>query len=368
LRLHLSSREDPTIARLNVLILAGGFGTRLWPSSRERTPKHLLALTGENSLLRETYLRVAPMLRPEDVYVVTGASHAGQVRAQLPELPAYNIIEEPSGKGTAPCIGLAALHMKRRNPDGVMASLHADHVILDAEGFRHALHSAAALAEQGRIATLGITPTGPETGFGYIERGEALEGAEGAYEALRFTEKPDAETAQKFITSGRFYWNSGIFVWKTARILDEIRVLLPNLHGCLQSIDRAIGTRDENRTLAEVWPQVQSVTVDVGIMERAQNVAVIPISVGWNDVGSWKAVADVMPASEDGNVVVGEHLGLDTSDSLIMGKDRLVATIGLKDMVVVDTDDVVLICPKDRAQDVKILVERLRKEQKKRYL
>jgi len=361
-------KGDPTIATLTVLILAGGFGTRLWPSSRERTPKHLLVLTGENSLLRETYLRVAPMLRPEDVYVVTGASHADQVRAQLPELPAENIIVEPSGKGTAPCIGLAALHMKRRNPDAVMASLHADHVILDAKGFRSALRSAAALAEQGHIATLGITPSCPETGFGYIERGEPLTGAEGAYQVLRFTEKPDTETAQKFVASGRFYWNSGIFVWKMSRISEEIRNLLPDLHRHLGDIDRAIGTPQEQSVLEAVWPRIQSVTVDVGIMEKAQRVAVIPISVGWNDVGSWKAVAEVMPASENGNVVIGEHLGLDTSNSLIMGNKRLVATIGLKDMVVVDTDDVVLICPKERAQDVKALVERLRKEQKKQYL
>ena len=355
---------------LNVLILAGGFGTRLWPSSREHTPKHLLPLAGENSLLRETYLRVAPIVAPEQVYVATAASHGDQVRAQLPELPYENIIVEPMGKGTAPCIGLAALQMKRRNPDGVMASLHADHVILDPDGFRAALQSAAILAEKGYIATLGITPRWAETGFGYIEAGQPLEeaGVEGAYHALRFTEKPDAETAQRFVQSGRFFWNSGIFVWRIKRILDDIRTLLPDLHSALAEIDRAAGTPDAQVVLGRVWPQIRSVTIDVGIMEKAQGVAVIPISVGWNDVGSWKAVADVMPADADGNTVVGEHLGLDTSGTLILGGKRLIATIGLKDMVIVDTGDVVLVCPKDRAQDVKALVERLRNQKKKQYL
>jgi mannose-1-phosphate guanylyltransferase len=353
-----------------VLILAGGFGTRLWPSSREHTPKHLLPLAGENSLLRETYLRVAPIVAPEQVYVATAASHADQVRAQLPELPHENIIVEPVGKGTAPCIGLAALQMKRRNPEGVMASLHADHVILNPEGFRAALKSAAVLAEKGYIATLGITPRWAETGFGYIEAGQPLEdtGVAGAYRAIRFTEKPDAETARKFVTSGRFFWNSGIFVWRIARILEDIRVLLPELHSALAEIDRAAGTLDAQAVLERVWPQIRSVTIDVGIMEKAQGVAVIPISVGWNDVGSWKAVADVMTADVDGNTVVGEHLGLDTTGTLVLGGKRLIATIGLKDMVIVDTGDVVLVCPKDRAQDVKMLVEQLRSQNRKQYL
>jgi mannose-1-phosphate guanylyltransferase len=333
-------------------------------------PKHLLSLTGENSLLRETYLRVAPMVPPQQVYVATGASHADQVRAQLPELPHENIIVEPMGKGTAPCIGLAALHMKRRSPDGIMASLHADHVILDPEGFRAALQSAATLAERGYIATLGITPRWAETGFGYIEAGQGVEDTEvvGACHALRFTEKPDAKTAQEFIASGRFYWNAGIFVWRVARILDEMRALLPDLHSALMEIDRAIGTPDEQNVLQRVWPSIQSVTIDVGVMEKAQGVAVIPVSVGWNDVGSWKSVADVIRGDADGNTIAGEHLGLDTHDTLVWGRDRLIATIGLKDMVIVDTGDVLLVCPKDRAQDVKGLVERLRKDNKKQYL
>ncbi len=277
---------------------------------------------------------------------------------------------EPEGKGTAPCIGLSALYMKRRNPDAIMASLHADHVIADAEGFRQALRSAAALAEKGYIATLGVTPRWAETGFGYIERGEPLADTDvgEAYQVVRFTEKPDADTAQRFISTGRFYWNSGIFVWKLSRILGEIRTLLPDLHRHLEEIDSAIGSPQERQVLETVWPRIQSVTVDVGIMEKAERVAVVPISVGWNDVGSWKAVSEMMPATSDGNVVVGDHVGLDTSNTLIWGGNRLIATIGLDDMVVVDTDDVVLVCRKDRAQDVKMLVESLRREKKKRYL
>jgi len=359
-----------TIATLNILILAGGLGTRLWPSSREHMPKHLLSLGGDRSLLRETYLRIAPLVEPHQVYVATAAAHADQVRAHLPELPPENILVEPMGKGTAPCIGLAALHMRRKNPDGIMASLHADHGISDAEGFRAALRSAVVLAEQGYIATLGITPRWAETGFGYIERGHPLNDAEvgPAYHVVQFTEKPDAARAQQFVESGRYYWNSGIFVWRISRILDEMRNLLPDLCAALDEIDGALDRPDAQAVLERVWPSIQPVTIDVGIMEKARRVVVIPISVGWNDVGSWKAVAEVVPADEQGNVIVGEHVALDTEGTLIWGGKRLVAAIGLKDMVIVDTEDVVLVCPKDRAQDVKTLVEMLRKGNKRQYL
>lgn len=358
------------IATLNILILAGGFGTRLWPSSREHMPKHLLPIVGEHSLLRETYLRIAPLVEPHQVYVATAAAHADQVRAHLPELPPENILVEPMGKGTAPCIGLAALHMRRKNPDGIMASLHADHVILDPDGFRAALQSAVALAEKGYIATLGITPRWAETGFGYIERGQPVSDAAAmpAFHVVQFTEKPDAERARRFVESGRYYWNSGIFVWQIARILDEMRNLLPELSTALDEIDGALDTPDACAVLERVWPCIQPVTVDVGIMEKARRVVVIPIDIGWNDVGSWKAVAEVVPADQHGNVILGEHVVLDTADTLIWGGKRLVAAIGLKDMVIVDTDDVVLVCPKDRAQDVKALVELLRKQNKRQYL
>lgn len=333
-------------------------------------PKHLLPISGEHSLLRETYLRIAPLVEPHQVYVATAAAHADQVRAHLPELPPQNILVEPMGKGTAPCIGLAALHMRRKNPDAVMASLHADHVILDPDGFRAALQSAVALAEKGYIATLGITPRWPETGFGYIERGEPLDNGAAllAYHVLQFTEKPDADRARRFLESGRFYWNSGIFVWRLSRILDEMRQLLPDLSAALDEIDDALDTPEAHAVLERVWPTIRPITVDVGIMEKARRVVVIPISVGWNDVGSWKAVAEVLPADEHGNVIVGEHAILDTTDSLIWGGKRLVAAIGLRDMIIVDTDDVLLVCPKERAQDVKALVEMLRKENKRQYL
>jgi mannose-1-phosphate guanylyltransferase len=354
---------------LYALILAGGFGSRLWPKSRERMPKHLLELTGPRSLLRETYLRAEPLIPPERILVITGHTHADATRGQLPELPAANILVEPCARGTAACVGLAALHIRRRDPNAVMVSMHADHIIADPAGFREALAEASDLAARGYIMTLGVTPSAPETGYGYIERGAPLHDcATGAYSIARFTEKPDLARARQFLATGRYYWNSGIFVWKVSRLLDEMERLLPDVYSELMKVEAAMGTPQESQVLADVWPQVRSVTVDVGIMEKAERAAVIPISVGWTDVGSWSSVADALPADEDGNVIVGPHIAIDTRNTLVMGKDRLVATVGLQDMIVVDNGDSILVCPKDRAQDVKKLVDILRKQGRQEYL
>jgi mannose-1-phosphate guanylyltransferase len=350
---------------LSVVILAGGVGTRLWPRSRRNCPKQLLDLVDARTMLQNTVDRVLPLVEPERIYVVTGAEYAAQVCQQLPQLPAGNVIVEPSGRGTAPCIGLAAVVLRARLPEGIMISLHADHVIADAERFRQLLRVAALAAERGHLVTLGIKPTYAETGYGYIERGPLVHRIEGqpVYRVARFLEKPPAQQAAEFVRDRRHYWNSGLFIWRLDTIWAAFERWLPDLHAQLGHIAAAWGTPRQSVVLAETWAQIRPVSIDVGIMERADDVVVVPADMGWSDVGSWASLADVMAANEAGNVVLGgsEHLALDTRNSLIYAPGRTIATIGVHDLIVVDAGDVVLICPKDRAQDVKQMVEEIKR-------
>ncbi len=353
------------------LILAGGTGTRLWPKSRKNRPKQLLDIVAKNTMLQETFMRVRPILEPHQIFVVTNRTYAPTIKAQLPLVPGRNIITEPVGKGTAPCIGLSVLYMRRVKPDEVMASLHADHVIENAEEFRRALLAAAKVAEEGYLVTLGIKPSCPETGYGYICQGEFWKEVDGfpVYRVQSFTEKPDYETACSFLAHGGYYWNSGIFVWKLSTIMEEFREHLPRLYSQLLRIDEAIGTEEEEEVLEEVWQEVESESIDQGIMEKSSRVMVIPVDIGWSDVGNWATLADILPKDEENNVIVGgAHIGIDTTGSLLYSTKRLIATVGLKDMIVVDTDDVILVCPKSRAQDVKKLVEKLKGKNMDEYL
>lgn len=357
--------------KIYALILAGGVGTRLWPKSRQNRPKQLLDMVAENTMLQETCERIKPIIPHQRMFVVTNGAYAPLVHEQVPQMPEANIICEPSGHGTAPCIGLSALYLRRFDPDGVMSSLHADHLIQDSAGFRRALQAAAQLARQGYLVTLGIQPNSAHTGYGYIQRSEPLGDVAGfaAYRVRKFTEKPDRERAQQFVDSGEFYWNSGIFVWKTSAILAAIEQHMPALSAQLDAIDRGLGTEHERETLERVWREVSDESVDVGILEKADNVAVIPINVGWSDVGSWTTLLEVLPCDEHNNVIVGaEHVGLDTTGSLLYGNNRMIATIDVHDMVVVDTDDVLLICPASRAQDVKHLIAELKRRKREQYL
>ena len=362
---------DDATNRLYALILAGGQGTRLWPKSRRRMPKQMLEIASENTMLQETFNRINPLIPAERIFVVTTETYAHLVREQVPVIPEGNVLVEPAGRGTAPCIGLSALYLKRLDPDSIMASLNADHVIRDAAGFRQALTAAAQVARRGHLVTLGIRPDWPHTGYGYIQQGELLETADGfpVYRVARFKEKPDLATAQQFLESGDHLWNSGIFVWKTSTILEAMERYLPDLSGQLRLMEGAIGTPEESRVLREAWEHVDTVSVDVGVLEKADDVAVIPIQVGWSDVGSWATLLEILPADSDGNVVVnGEHVGIDTKGSLVHGGKRLVATIGLQGMIIVDTDDVLLVCPRDRAQDVKAVLDELQRRGRDDYL
>jgi mannose-1-phosphate guanylyltransferase len=333
-------------------------------------PKHLLYLCSDHTLLSETCARLQPLIAPDHVMAITVADHAQTVLEHLPGVPPHNIVVEPQGRSTGPCVGLMATLIHKRDPEAIMVSLHSDHAIQDREGFRSVLRAAIEAAEDDHLVTLGIVPRGPETGYGYIRRGELLGQAAGhdAYRVERFTEKPDLATAQSFVRSGRYYWNSGIFVWKVSVILAEIKRSMPDLHAQLMEIAPALDTPRQAAVVERVWQSVNPVPVDIGIMEQADDVVVIPADIGWSDVGCWTSVADLSSADAHGNVLRGEHVALDCQDTFVHSSGRLVAAVGLEGMVVIETADAVLVCPKERAQDVKRIVERLQQEGKDQYL
>lgn len=347
------------------VILAGGSGKRLWPLSRKECPKQLVDMACEDRpLLQETFARLEALMPASDVYIITAEQYVGRTREQLPSVPESNIIAEPEGRGSAPAIGLAAVYLKHRDPEAVMACLPADHHIAQPERFREALGVAEQVAQRGHLVTLGMKPDYAHTGYGYIEIGEELTdvGGHAVHRVQRFTEKPDEAAASAFVEGGRHFWNSGMFIWKASTILHEIEKHLPRLHSCLAELDQVLGTEDEREVLERTWPQVEKETIDFGIMEKAEDVVVMPVEMGWSDVGSWASLAELLPSDGEGNVVVGRHLGLETRNSVIYSPHHLVATIGIEDLIVVATEDAILVCPRDRAQEVKALVERLDEE------
>ena len=355
---------------LYVVILAGGGGTRLWPLSRMRLPKHLLPVCGSHTLLDDTHRRIQPLLPEDHVMVITVAEHAAAACAQLAPVPQDNIVIEPLGRGTGPAVGLMAKIIHQRDPDAVMISLHADHAIENEDGFRSVLRAAVQAAEDGHLVTLGITPTGPETGYGYIQRGRRLRQADGRelYQVLRFAEKPGLALARSFVESGDYYWNSGIFVWQVEAVLDEFRRQRPALYAQLESLEPFLNTPQQGAAIERLWPQVESVSVDVGIMEGARDVAMIPAAIGWNDVGCWSAVAAQTAADAAGNVIRGDHVVIDCKDTYVRSTGQLVAALGVEGLVIVATDDAVLVCPKERAQEVRRIVETLKKQGREEYL
>jgi mannose-1-phosphate guanylyltransferase len=355
---------------LYAVIMAGGSGTRLWPLSRQSQPKQALKLLGDRTTFQHTVDRLAPLIPPERILVIANQQISELLRPQAPDLPPENFIVEPSGRDSGPAVGLAAVHVMQRDPNAVMATLAADHYIADTEHFRGSLAAAAQVAAQGAIVTLGIQPTWADPRFGYIELGAAQEIVDGfrVYEAAAFVEKPDPEKAVRLLEDGRHVWNSGMFIWQAARLLREFAVQMPESHRALTHVGASLGTADADRVLAEEWPNVRRISIDYGIMERAQNVSVIPVSMGWVDIGSWQAVADALPGDAQGNSSLGELIALDARGCYVRSDGRLVALIGVEDLIVVDTPDALLVCPRNRAQDVKNVVARLSEAGKMQYL
>jgi mannose-1-phosphate guanylyltransferase len=354
---------------LYAVIMAGGSGTRLWPLSRKSKPKQALKLIGDRTMFQHSVDRLAPLFIPERIFVVTNAAMAEVLRPQAPQLPAENFIIEPEGRDSAPAAGLAAIHLLKRDPDAVMVMLTADHFIVDTAQFRGALAAAEMIARDGAIVTLGIKPGFPDTRFGYIELGPAQEIVEGyrVYQSAGFREKPDSATAVRFVEDGRHVWNAGMFIWRCDRLLVEFGQQMPESHVALVRIRDAVGTPEASQVLQEQWPNVRKVSVDYGIMEHADRVSVIPVDMGWSDIGSWGALLDVLEGDELGNVATGTLLARDATRCYVRS-DRLVAIVGLHDIVVVDTPDALLICPRDRAEEVKELVNRLGADGKMEYL
>jgi mannose-1-phosphate guanylyltransferase len=344
-----------------VAILAGGSGTRLWPLSRSRRPKQLLPLIGDRSLIQATVDRVAALVPHECILVITEASHADDLRAQLPELPTENIVVEPMRRGTAAAVGLAATVIARRDSAASMASLHSDHAVAAPDDFRRALAAGFEVAESDDwLVTLGIKPSSPHTGMGYIEVGPPIGdfGGRTAHRALRFVEKPDVDKARQFVAQG-YLWNPGYFLWQVPVILDAFARLLPAMRGPLSEVGAALGTPGEPSVLRAAYERMPTETIDFGIMERADKVATIPSDFGWTDIGSWRELLEMAPKDADGNVIRGDHLGIDTRRTLVYGADRPVFTVGVEDLVIVDAGDALLICRPGQAERVKELVELL---------
>jgi len=358
------------MARIFPVVMAGGAGTRFWPLSRKLHPKQLLDLCEPGqTMLEATVRRVLPLCEPADVLVVTGQGIATDVRKAVPQLPEESILAEPVGRNTAPCIGWAALHVRRRDPEGVMVVLPADHAIGNPEGFRAVLERAAEACADGSLCTVGITPNHPETGYGYIEVGDEL--SQGVHRVVRFVEKPDHETAVGYVESGRYVWNSGMFFFSASTILREIEAHMPELHEGLLEIDKGIEAGEEEAAVARVYERITGESIDYGVMEKAEQILVCPGEFGWNDVGSWAAAYELRTshADADGNIALADLINVDSSGCLAWAEPRkTVALVGVKDLVVVDTADALLVCPRERAQDVKAVVNELKAKQRKDLL
>jgi len=371
------------------VLLAGGRGTRFWPRSRMRTPKQLLNIAGNETMLRETVARLKPIVPLRDFWIVTNAEQSAGVRRELRGVPAKQILAEPIGRNTAAAIGLAAIHLVRKHGDALMAVLPADSYVADVPRYRKLVRAALDLAgTPGNLVVLGISPSRPETGFGYIERGGVLARPRGtaAYAVRRFTEKPQPSVARKYVESGKYLWNAGMFFWRASTFLENLERFLPGTHAALAELAKTIGTARYMSTLRRIYPRLKNISVDYAVMEPATRlhsganghrrnsfrpfpqVSVIPARVGWSDIGSWSAVYELLAAKSGANTSAGPSFSIDASGNYYWSPKKFVAAIGVNDLVLVETDDAILLCPRDRSQDVGKIVKWLEERKLKRLL
>jgi mannose-1-phosphate guanylyltransferase len=354
---------------LYAVIMAGGSGTRFWPRSRRDRPKQLLNITGDDILLRKTIELIKPITPPPRIKIITTVPQAEAVRKALPEIPAANIIAEPFGKNTAPAIGLSALLVEKEHENAVLVILPADHHIQDKARFLERIMAGVSQALEGdHIVTTGIVPRGPETAYGYIETDRLVDEKRGIYTVRSFHEKPDKETAQRFIEQDNFFWNGGIFIARASRMLEEMAEHLPHNHRWLMNIRSSLGTDNVSESINEAYHNMESISIDYGVMEKSKSVRMVAGDFGWDDVGSWPSAAQCWPADEQGNACIGDVIALDSSECIVYSPNKPVALLGVDDLIIVEEDDVLLISRKQRCQDIKGLVEKLRSEGRDKLL
>ena len=350
------------------VIMAGGIGSRFWPRSKNKTPKQLLKIFGERTMIQETVTRLEGIVKNENIYVITNKIQKTGVLTQLSQLPVENIIEEPFGRNTAACIGLASVLIKKKDPDAVTLILPADHIIEGEKEFHDTLLKAAEFAnEKGGLVTIGIHPSKPETGYGYIQIDEKPV-TDGVFKVLTFAEKPNYSTAVRFIESGDFFWNSGMFIQRADVILDEMKLYMPELHEGLIKIQDAIGTKEYMQVLTNVYGLLKKISIDYGIMEKSKKVYLIKGGFKWSDVGSWEAVYELSKKDENQNAKVGKIYAESSVNSFIYSPDKFVALIGVENLIVINNDDSLLICRRDKAQDVKNVIDYLKINELTEYL
>lgn len=357
---------------LYAVIMAGGRGSRFWPRSRKKCSKQTLNIIGKNTMIQDTVYRLIDIIDPGRIYIITNSLLRDQILEQVPEVPASQVIAEPDSRSTAPCIGLAAVMLRKRDPEAIMAAFAADHLIKDVGRFHRDLVMAASFATDHRaLVTFGVPPERPDTGFGYIQADETLaDSGDGdvVRRVKRFVEKPDLERAKLFYKDPDYFINSGMFVWGVDTIMEEIGRYLPDMAGGLREIEKNLDTPLEFKSLGEVYPTLEPVSIDRGVMEKSERVVMVSAGFGWNDIGSWSSLYDVWPKDEQGNACICRKLTVDTGDSLMYSPNKLVAVIGMRDVIIVETDDALLVCHRDRAQDVSKVVDLCRENKMEEYL
>lgn len=344
------------------LIMSGGMGTRFWPKSRYNMPKQFLRTVGDKTMIQNTVDRIEKCIPHENICIVTNKNYVRMIKKQLPKIKGGNIFIEPYNRETATCIGYAAVRLLKKDPEAVMIVLPSDHMISNKDEFKRTIDEALNIAKsEDLLVTMGVVPRRPETAYGYIEIGKPLEGYGDipAYRAKRFTEKPNKTVAQMFIDKGTFLWNSGMFVWRASALLSEMEKYLPDLFGSLMQMAGALGTLEEERVVNEEYEKIDGISIDFGIMEKSPDVAVLKTNLDWDDIGTWNALEKYYMKDDDNNIINGLCSTIDTKNSMIFGDQRLIATIGVNNILVVDTGDIVLICDRERDQDIKEMVRQL---------